>query len=108
MQVPALAILIPEHYLKRLKHISFPFGDVLLANYHGFALGHVLELQRVTSRPVSQSWNASPTLRKLLHSPTEPKAGAGPRLKDLAEGPSTRELNADNLWSRGRLACLQG
>jgi len=31
MRVSASAMLIPEHYLKRPKPISFPYGDFLLA-----------------------------------------------------------------------------
>ena len=49
MRVSALAMLIPGHYLKRLKPISHPYGDVLLAKYRACARGHVLELQRVTT-----------------------------------------------------------
>ena len=33
MRVSALAMLMPGHYLKRLKPIYYPHGDVLLANY---------------------------------------------------------------------------
>ena len=62
MRVSALAMLVPGHYLKRLKPISHPYGDVLLAKYRACARGHVLEHQRVANHPVSRRWNASPTL----------------------------------------------
>ena len=42
------------HILKRLKPISHPYGDVLLAKYRAYARGHVLELQRVANYPVSR------------------------------------------------------
>ena len=62
MRVSASAMLIPGHYLKRLKPISHPYGDVLLAKYRACARGHVLELQRVTNHSVSQGgWNATST-----------------------------------------------
>ena len=67
MRVSALAMLIPGHYLKRLKPISHPYGDVLLAKYRACARGHVLERHFVS--------------RKIEYSPTEPKAGAGTDLK---------------------------
>ena len=43
-------MLIAGHYLKRLKPINYPCGDVLLANYRTCARGHVLELQRVANQ----------------------------------------------------------
>ena len=49
MRVSALAMLIPGHNLKRLKPISHPYGDVLLAKYRECARGQVLEHQRVTN-----------------------------------------------------------
>ena len=61
MRVSALAMLIPGHYLKRLKPIYYPSVDAVLANYRACARGHLLELQRVT--PVRLSgW-----LRRTLH-----------------------------------------
>ena len=88
MRVSALAMLIPGHYLKRLKPMSHPYGDVLLAKYRACARGHVLELQRLTNHLVSRRVEHHSEPRKIEYSPTEPKAGAGPGLgmsvKDLA------------------------
>ena len=81
MRVSALAMLIPGHYLKRLKPISHPYGDVLLAKYRACARGQVLELQRVTNYPVSRRVERHSDSRKIEYSPTEPKAGAGPGLR---------------------------
>jgi hypothetical protein len=39
MRVSASAMLIPGHYLKRPKPISYPYGDVLLAKYRGLPAG---------------------------------------------------------------------
>ena len=78
MRVSALAMLIPGHYLKRLKPISHPYGDVLLAKYRACARGHVLELQRVTNHPVSQGWNATSSLGKSNIAPLNPKRVRGP------------------------------
>ena len=55
MRVSASAMLIPGHYLKRLKPISHPYGDVLLAKYRACARGHVLSfsLRGVEEGPCS-------------------------------------------------------
>ena len=81
MRVSASAMLIPGHYLKRLKPISHPYGDVLLAKYRACARGQVLELHRVTNHPVSRRVERHFDIRKIEYSPTEPKAGAGTDLK---------------------------
>ena len=81
MRVSALAMLIPGHYLKRPKPISYPYGDVLLAKYRACARGQVLE---APITPVRLFGN--PDIAPLN---PEPKAGAGPgqisRLNDLAQ-----------------------
>ena len=78
MRVSALAMLIPGHYLKRLKPISCSCGDVLLAKYRTCARGHVLELQRVTNHRQKSRWNAIPTLGKSNIAPLNPKRVRGP------------------------------
>ena len=70
--------LIPGHYLKRPKPISYPYGDVLLAKYRACARGHVLELQRVTNQRQKSRGNASPTLGKSNIAPLNPKRVRGP------------------------------
>jgi len=72
------AMLIPGHYLKCLKPISHPYGDVLLAKYRACARGHVLEHQRVTNQRQKSRWNASPTLGKSNIAPLNPKWVRGP------------------------------
>ena len=78
MRVSALAMLIPGHYLKRLKPISYPYGDVLLAKYRACAGGHVLELKRVTNHRQKSRWNGSPTLGKSNIAPLNPTRVRGP------------------------------
>ena len=90
MRVSASAMLIPGHYLKRLKPISQPYGDVLLANYRACARGHVLEHQRVANDG-QKSLERQFVFRKIEYSPTEPKAGVGTDLR-LA---TNRCVNAD-------------
>ena len=91
MRVSALAMLIPGHYLKRLKPISYPYGDVLLAKYRACARGQVLELQRLTNHPVSRE----ATSRKIEYSPTEPKAGAGTDLRATARDLARKTISAE-------------
>ena len=78
MRVSALAMLIPGHYLKRLKPISHPYGDVLLAKYRACARGHVLELQRVANDGQKSRWNASLSFGKSNIAPLNPKRVRGP------------------------------
>ena len=95
MRVSALAMLIPGHYLKRPKPISYPYGDVLLAKYRACARGQVLELQRVTNYPVSQRVKRHFDSRKMEYSPTEPKAGAGPGLRTLPKELARKTISAE-------------
>ena len=70
IRVPALAMLIPGHYSKRLKPISYPYAT------KGDKSASKVAVKRQSD------------IRKIEYSPTEPKAGAGPGLgmsvKDLA------------------------
>ena len=95
MRVSASAMLIPGHYLKRLKPISHPYGDVLLANYRKCANGAVLELHRVTNYPASRRVERQSDSRKTAHSPTEPKAGAGTDLKVTARDLARKTISAE-------------
>ena len=95
MRVSASAMLIPGHYLKRLKPISYPYGDVLLAKYRACARGHVLELQRVTNHPVSRRVERHFDIRKIEYSPTEPKAGAGADLRTTAKDLERKTIIAE-------------
>ena len=93
MRVSALAMLIPGHNLKRLKPISHPYGDVLLAKYRACARGQVLELQRVTNHPVSRKRQFDSM--KIEYSPTEPKAGAGPGLRTWPRDLARKTISAE-------------
>ena len=95
MRVSALAMLIPGHYLKRLKPISCPYGDVLLAKYRACARGQVLELHRVTNHPVSRRVERHFDIRKIEYSPTEPKAGAGTALRATARDLARKTISAE-------------
>ena len=78
MRVSALAMLIPGDYLKRLKPISHPYGDVLLAKYRACARGHVLEHQRVANDGQKSRWNASLSFGKSNIATLNPKRVRGP------------------------------
>ena len=78
IRVSALAMLIPGHYLKRPKPISYPYGDVLLAKYRACARGQVLEHQRVTHHGQKSRGNATLTLGKSNKAPLNPKRVRGP------------------------------
>ena len=95
MRVSALAMLIPGHNLKRLKPISHPYGDVLLANYRACARGHVLELQKGGKLPCQPRVKRHFDSRKIEYSPTEPKAGAGPGLRTWPRDLARKTISAE-------------